>query len=101
MACIGAVDAVFGKLLLVQTLKAANQDTFIEFLAKLKTEMEHRLHGTGRRWYVFLDNCRIHKGRRTQAWVTEQKIRLVFNQAYHPEYNGIEGFWSQMKRLYR
>lgn len=63
--------------------------------------MELRLQNMDKKWYVFLDNCRIHKGKRTKAFVEERGIRLLFNQAYHPEYNGIEGFWSQMKRHYR
>ena len=48
-----------------------------------------------------MDNCKIHRGKKTQKFVDEQKIKLVFNQAYHPEFNGIEGFWSQMKLAYR
>ena len=101
IACIGAVDVIFGKVLLTQVYMAATQQTFIEFLRQLKVIMDYKAKPRGKKWYVFVDNARIHSGNMTQSFVRENGINLIFNAPYRPEFNGIEGFWSQMKKEYR
>ena len=55
----------------------------------------------GRRYFIVLDNCRVHRTREVDAWSRHTTVRLVFNAPYNPETNAIEYFWSVSKRIFK
>lgn len=52
-------------------------------------------------FHVFVDNASIHKGEKTRAYAAANNIQLIYNVSYRPDLNGIEGFWREMKKIYR
>ena len=50
---------------------------------------------------VLLDNAKIHKTNALRHIVDQKGINLVYNVPYQPQFNGIELFWGQAKKLFR
>ena len=46
---------------------------------------------------MLVDNCSIHHAKSVVKVASEQRIELIFNQPYCPQYNGIEMFWGAAK----
>ena len=74
---------------------AFNGDDFAAFLRSLHAHM-----GTTR-YFVVLDNCRIHIVDQVKAVQAELGIRLVFVQPYSPWFNACELHWADAKRRFR
>ena len=49
--------------------------------------------------YLFLDNAVIHHSKIVTEFVTNNKINLLFNVPYSPEFNPIEIMFSKLKKL--
>ena len=50
---------------------------------------------------ILLDNCQVHRSKKSLQASTELGIRLLFNRPYSPEFNGIELFWSIAKSKFK
>ncbi len=53
------------------------------------------------KWFLFTDQCSIHKGQKVRNRLQREGVPLVFNVPYSPEYAGIETFWANAKRKYK
>ena len=43
----------------------------------------------------------MHHSKKVQKFASENKIQMIFNSPYSPEYNAIERVWSQFKLQYK
>jgi transposase len=50
---------------------------------------------------VFLDNCRVHHSKKEQKFAAENKVKMIFNAPYSPEFNPIKRVWSQLKLQFK
>ena len=50
---------------------------------------------------IFLDGATIHSAKRVKEAAAELGLRLIFNIAHTPMYNGIEFLWGAMKKKFR
>ena len=91
-----------GKVHLSLTERAAKQEHFQTFLGELHQKIEEmrRKKSIPQVW-LFLDNCSIHTANNTKIAADSYGFKVLFNQSYRPDLNGIEGLWAHMKRLYR
>lgn len=80
-----------------QKQQAFNQYTFIDAVL----ELQEKFLLKKQQFVLFLDNASIHRSKRVKAICEERGIPLVFNVAYRPDFNGIEGVWGYAKRIYR
>lgn len=81
----------------MQKQQAFNQYTFIDAVLELQDKFLEQKQ----QFVLFLDNASIHRSKRVKAICEERGIPLVFNIAYRPDFNGIEGVWGYAKRIYR
>ena len=49
---------------------------------------------------VFMDQLPAHKSKKLEKWCDEHDVMRIFNVAYSPKFNPIEGVFSQVKRYY-
>jgi transposase len=72
---------------------ALNTDRFIAFLRRL-------IKDAGQKVFLIVDNLKVHKAGKVQAWVTAHRARieLFFLPAYAPEHNPDEFLPSDLKR---
>ena len=72
---------------------ALNADRFIAFLRRL-------IKDAGQKVILIVDNLKVHKAGKVQAWVAEHrdKLELFFLPAYAPEHNPDEFLHSDLKR---
>ena len=54
-----------------------------------------------RKYFLQLDNCRIHTTVAVKAWASEAQVPLLMGVPYCPQYSGIETFWAGAKRTFR
>lgn len=88
----GALNARTGRVL--HTLsRSKNSGLFICLLERMKAAYRR-----AEKLHLILDNCIIHKSRRTLAWIKQfgSRIELHFLPPYSPEHNVIERLWKQM-----
>ena len=50
---------------------------------------------------LFLDNCRVHHSKKVSQLLLENRIDVIYNVTYGPQYNPIERVWSQIKLLFK
>lgn len=50
---------------------------------------------------IYQDNARIHHAKIVKNYCIENKIDILFNPAYSPDFNPIECIFSKLKTLYR
>ncbi len=50
---------------------------------------------------IFLDNCRVHHSKKVDEFLKENKIEVIYNVPYGPEYNPIERVWAQFKAEFK
>lgn len=95
IAIMGAVREADGRLLAAQADRF-NTESFHAFLVGLV-----RLHRTGRKIVLVLDNARWHHARKLRAWLHEQRrlLTLLFLPPYSPDLNPIERVWKLTRRL--
>ena len=71
---------------------SAKSKIFLDFLKNIPDIKEKHL---------FLDNACIHHSKIVTEYVKKNKINLLFNVPYSPEYNPIEIVFSKLKKLVR
>ena len=88
----GALNARTGRVIHTYSQTKCS-GLFIGLLEKMKTAYRR-----AKKLHLILDNCIIHKSRRTQAWLRQFGDRIVmhFLPPYSPEHNVIERLWKQM-----
>ena len=94
MACVGAISAR-GKEHFAYRVKSFDGAAFLKLMISLNRAMR------GRKYFVQMDNCRIHSTKDVKAWAAHAGVPLVFGVPYVPHYQGIENFWSGTKRAFR
>ena len=50
---------------------------------------------------LFLDNCTVHHSKKVTQFLLENRIDVIYNVAYAPQYNPIERVWAQIKHLFK
>jgi transposase len=72
---------------------ALNAALFLVFLQRL-------VPSTGRKVFLIVDNLKVHKAGKVQAWVSEhrEQIELFFLPAYAPEHNPDEFLHNDLKQ---
>jgi transposase len=88
----GALNARTGRVIHTFS-RSKNSDLYINLLDRLKAAYRR-----AEKLHLILDNCIIHKSRRTLAWLKQfgSRIELHFLPPYSPEHNVIERLWKQM-----
>jgi transposase len=73
--------------------RALNADRFIAFLRRL-------IKDAGQKVFLIVDNLKVHKALKVEAWVTthRERLALFFLPAYAPEHNPDEFLPSDLKR---
>lgn len=88
----GALNARTGRVIHTYSQTKCS-GLFLWLLEKLKAAYRR-----AKKIHLILDNCIIHKSKRTQAWLRQFGSRIVlhFLPPYSPEHNVIERLWKQM-----
>ena len=94
IACCGAISSR-GKEYFAYKPRAFNGDDFLGFCRALHERL------AGRKYFLQLDNCRIHTTKDVKAWANEVRVPLVMGVPYCPHFAGIENFWGGCKRTFR
>ena len=50
---------------------------------------------------LFLANLSVHRTNLARERMDQLKILPVYNVSYSPEFNGIENYWAQVKKVYK
>ena len=66
-------------------------DCFINFIKELKSKNENE------KSYYLMDNAVIHKTKKFNNYVLENKLNIVYNAPYHSETNPIENIFSMFR----
>ena len=75
--------------------KSIDSDAFIQFVL---TVLQRSKPET---FVLFLDNCRVHHSIKVKAFLLENRVDVIYNVAYGPQYNPIELVWAQIKLLFK
>lgn len=88
----GALNARTGRVIHTYS-RSKCSGLFLSLLEKMKAAYRR-----AEKLHLILDNCIIHKSKRTQAWLRQFGSRFVmhFLPSYSPEHNVIERLWKQM-----
>ena len=71
---------------------------YLRFIKNLvKTIPQNQL----RKYTFLMDNAKIHKSIIFKEYINDKKINIIYNVAYHPEFNPIEHVISKLKYLVR
>ena len=60
-----------------------------------------RVENPGRKLCLFWDNLRVHHSKRVLDRLEELGVKVIFNLAYSPAYNGVEGCFSKVKHSFK
>jgi transposase len=71
--------------------KGVKSDFFINFMDKLK-----KMDIKNEKYYL-LDNARVHKSKKFNEYLNENKMKIVYNAPYHSETNPIENIFSMLR----
>lgn len=75
--------------------ESIDANKFIAFLERLKE------HFKDRPFCLFMDNLSVHKTKLVKEILERLEITPIFNVPYSPDFNGIESFFSLIKREYK
>ena len=93
---IAATCVRTGDLLFDIGEKFQKQDDVRKFLTKILVETP-----PGKKVAILWDNASSHKAKSVRRFCEGMDITTIFNVAYHPQYNGIEHVFSDVRRRYR
>ena len=68
---------------------------FITFLEQLSEKFG------GKDFSIFMDNLMVHKSRSVKETYERLNITPIYNIPYSPDFNGIESYFSMVKREYK
>ena len=93
--------SVFGALDLSGELSCmiAEHKRSVEFLEFLRW-LDETVYSDVESLFLFMDNCSIHKTKAVLSYFQDrsEKLKVIWNAAYAPNLNDIEGVWGQLKR---
>jgi transposase len=95
VAVVAGVSAEIGLEGYFIQARSIDSDAFIQFVL---TVLERSKPET---FVLFLDNCRVHHSKKITQFLLENRIEVIFNVAYAPQYNPIERVWAQIKYLFK
>lgn len=75
--------------------RSINQYDYMEFVTQLRENLKDQ------KVALFMDNLSVHKSKKCKALYQELNLLPIFNAPYAPEYNGIENYWSAVKKVYK
>ena len=73
--------------------EAFNSEDFMAYLDLLRKYNKRKLA-------VFMDQLMVHRAKNVKEYCERHDIMRIFNCGYSPEFNPIEGVFSQVKRYY-
>ena len=91
VAVVAGVSAEMGLEAFFIHARSIDSDAFIQYLLVLLDSSKPS------EFVIFLDNCRVHHSKKVDQFLKENKIEVIFNVPYGPEYNPIERVWSMLK----
>ena len=74
-----------------------NSDTFVDFISKMDTWIEEELKVSKNNIIILLDNCSIHKSKKSIEKLNSLGWKTIFIAPYSPEWVPIELFFNTMK----
>ena len=92
IATIAAVSLENGVDLVMNMGQSVNTKKFCQFLVALRRKYK------GDKMAIFMDQLAVHRSLVVQRKMEELGMRCIFNAAYSPDYNPIEGVFSVAKR---
>ena len=99
VAVVGAISADRGPIHYKAKYKAFRTQDFIRFLLEIIRRNRNK------KMVFFLDNAKIHNNSAVLGLFEDddrfEDVRALFNCVGRPDFMGIEGVWSHMKRRYR
>lgn len=95
MALLAAISKTYGLESYLVKEGSINQFDFAEFLKHIRRRHPESKIG------LFLDNLSVHKASLVAKVAEEVQVQLIFNVPYSPQFNGIEMYWSLVKRVYK
>jgi len=95
VAVVGGVSAEIGLEGYFIQARSIDSDAFIQFVLTL---LERSKPET---FVLFLDNCTVHHSKKVTQFLLENRIDVIFNVAYAPQYNPIERVWAQVKLQFK
>lgn len=87
IAIVGAVSLRKGWVCHLIKRKSIKGVDFLEFMHQLRESMQGE-------FALVVDNASIHLMNVVKQFAADNRIRLVRNVPYHPEFQGIEEVWS-------
>lgn len=96
IAVLGAISSRRGLILWVHREKSMRGQDVEDFLGRLAALTDNIGDAV-----VLLDNATIHKTNAVRQMAEDKSINLTYNVPYQPQFNGIELFWGQAKKLFR
>jgi transposase len=84
VAVVAGVSAEMGLEAFFIHARSIDSDSFIQYLLVLLDSSK------ASEFVIFLDNCRVHHSKKVDQFLKENKIEVIFNVPYGPEYNPIE-----------
>ena len=72
--------------------RSVDGEKFKEFIQTLAGVME------GQKWVLYLDNLQVHKTPAAKEMYRELNIPVIWAPKYQPQLNGIEYYFSQLKK---
>ena len=93
---IAAVSVQTGALLYTIGETFQKQEDVVQFVAKICSESP-----PGKKVAILWDNASSHKARSVQDYLRTTDTIAIANVPYHPQYNGIEHVFSDVRRRYR
>jgi transposase len=92
IATIAAISIENGVDLVMNTGQSVNIQKFCQFLVALRRK--YKMDSIS----IFMDQLAVHRSLVVQRKMEELGMRCIFNAAYSPDYNPIEGVFSVAKR---
>jgi len=98
VAVIGVISPVRGLVHCHYEARSCNADSVMEVLKAVR-----KVYDKGEKIAIFLDNARIHRAKKVQAFARTPAIDipLAYNQPYRCDLVGIEQYWRLVKVQYR
>ena len=75
--------------------KSVNVEKCLDWIQKLRAE------NPDRKLCLFWDNLSVHHSKRVLGRLEELGIRVIFNLAYSPQFNAVEGCFSKVKQSFK
>ena len=93
---MAAICVRTGKLIVDVQQKFQKQEDVNRFIARICSETPSR-----KKVAILWDNASSHRALTVRDYLASVDVAAIFNLPYHPQYNGIEHVFSDIKRRFR